>query len=448
MEIGEYQYPDALIGSIKMEKPNESIVIYDGAITIKCKGYEFSAEAKINFVWQPIIRLYIEGTVTKYPPGQIDFSGEMELCEIFIDGVKFGESATGYDFLFNSNRKVEGSVYKSARGDKSKKATTIRFGIPNFKLFGNDWIYSGIGKVNYPGRLVLKTSTRDIILDQSPFYDSLKKELSATGGYVLNYNGEIREYQSALSFDEVEDTMFCLSLFLSFLNGSFTCPLFWDASIDQKFCWTHYDGYKISPYKYSLVRSWADYSCSEYIPALWSEFAALWENSSNKNVLKYAIRWYAEANNEGIYGESKTMIVQAALELICNWFLVENKKIVIGKDMDSISAAGKLRILLSNLKIDMTIPSKYAALLSEAKQYNYEDGPDAFVQIRNAIVHSQAKKRERLARIEEKAKWQALQLGLWYLELSLLAIFKHNGHYHNRTTEMLEIVPWANSPFL
>jgi len=76
------------------------------------------------------------------------------------------------------------------------------------------------------------------------------------------------------------------------------------------------------------------------------------------------------------------------------------------------------------------------------------DGVEAFVQIRNAIVHSQEGKRKKLTKISDNTKYQALQLSLWYIELSLLYVLEFKGKYYNRCSGKLwagdgeEEVPW------
>ncbi len=78
------------------------------------------------------------------------------------------------------------------------------------------------------------------------------------------------------------------------------------------------------------------------------------------------------------------------------------------------------------------------------KELNQVDAPYLFTQIRNDIVHSK-KKIENF----ETYLYEASDLGLWYLELVLLAIFGYQGCYHNRLPRYqqngeIESVPWSN----
>lgn len=47
--------------------------------------------------------------------------------------------------------------------------------------------------------------------------------------------------------------------------------------------------------------------------------------------------------------------------------------------------------------------------------------------------------------MDVQAKYQALQLALWYIELSILKILKYEGRYWNRAMEKNEIVPWKEA---
>ena len=142
-------------------------------------------------------------------------------------------------------------------------------------------------------------------------------------------------------------------------------------------------------------------------------------------------------------------MAQTALELIYNWWVVEKKQLIIGKDSEMINAASKIRLLLSQIGINSEIPKSFKSLtvfLSE--EDSIKDAPDVIVQIRNSIVHSQENKRRKLAKISKDIKYEALQLCVWYIELALLRILDYKGIYFNRCSEATfkvdaeEKVPW------
>jgi len=78
-----------------------------------------------------------------------------------------------------------------------------------------------------------------------------------------------------------------------------------------------------------------------------------------------------------------------------------------------------------------------------------EDAADAIMQIRNAIGHSQEEKRKKLSKISPNVSYQALQVFIWYTELSLLRILGYADKHHNRCSREIyafkaeEFVPWV-----
>ena len=122
---------------------------------------------------------------------------------------------------------------------------------------------------------------------------------------------------------------------------------------------------------------------------------------------------------------------------------------ILGKDSDNISASNKIRLLISQLNISSSIPIAFIELEKfKDTTDNVADAPDSIVYIRNAIVHSQEEKRKKLSAIHYKAKYEALQVYIWYIELTLLCILDFNGDYYNRCSKEIyaikaeQQVPW------
>src|SRR5699024_9175145 len=131
--------------------------------------------------------------------------------------------------------------------------------------------------------------------------------------------------------------------------------------------------------------------------------------------------------------EGSLIMAQTALELLYNWLIVENKKLILGEDAKKISAASKLRLLVSQLSIkDKSVPSEFSSLEEYRRTYSCIDVIEAVVQIRNAIIHFQQKKRKKLDKISVKTLSEAVQLCLWYIELSILYSLKFKDEYSSR----------------
>lgn len=138
-------------------------------------------------------------------------------------------------------------------------------------------------------------------------------------------------------------------------------------------------------------------------------------------------------------------MAQSALELAYNWLLIEKQKLIIGQDAENISAANKLRLLLSHLRVPVSFPPKLERLC-ELRSRELCDCPEAITYIRNAIIHSQGQKRKKLRTIHRHAKAQALWAAIWYIELVMLKVLEYDGNYRNRVSadpSIEETVPWS-----
>jgi hypothetical protein len=161
-------------------------------------------------------------------------------------------------------------------------------------------------------------------------------------------------------------------------------------------------------------------------------------------VIGVAIEWYVKANRNNV-SEVKEQIIfcQTALELLAWAYIVEYKKYYSTKSFSNLdSASERLHMLLIKLRIGAGMPLGVPDLLQCCGNV---DGPRALTEIRNAIIHPRKSKRDKLRDVPDQAMYQALRLGLWYLELILLRLLGYNGYYYNRLTYGYRNVPWNAS---
>ena len=135
------------------------------------------------------------------------------------------------------------------------------------------------------------------------------------------------------------------------------------------------------------------------------------------------------------------MVGQAGLETITA--SLEEKGLIVEIPMPILrpSRPGKLiRGLLAWLNVS---PSNFGELdrLKILALNKGWDGPEAIANIRNALTHA-------VSRGESKLAFEASQLAMWYLELTILKLCDFQGDYTNRTVLTgpwfrREKVPWA-----
>lgn len=448
----EENIPEIIDSPIKMSEPNEQIIIYSGQFEIKQDANNCKVNGQIFYNWLPNAGPHFSGNISIENLKMLDTIENKERFNIIVDGLQFGEGIITLSQIKNSTNDiyVEGLVIGPAiLGDKTIAVSSVLFSIPNLR----DLIGLPVQKTTETnitcslGRFIFENDEYVITIDKSYKFKEQKSLLNSKGGCLILYAGELKSKKQSIILEEVMDTFHCLNKFLSFLNGRRTAALFTHGYHKNSLVWSDYSRYIVDNFK--SVQTWPQMHSIDGLNELWKEFSKIWKDENDKYFLSSVIHWYVEANGNSGFIEGSIIMAQTALELIYNWWLIENKKLIIGKDTDNISTSNKLRLLLSQLNIPYSPPTSFAHLQTLIKNnQDINDAPEAFVQIRNAIVHSQEEKRKKLSNIHALTKLEALQTSLWYIEMSLLSIFKFKGMYLNRCSGEKwnamaeEYVPW------
>lgn len=439
---------------VNMDEANEIIEIYSGKFQLKNEELELLIDGKIAYHWFAQKGAIFIGNLISASESPFKSDRALDYYELIIDGLSVGEA-----FIVNRKRSsssehttIKGVFTKFVViGDGSINVDSVTFAIPNLKEFNGLPVYKksedSVSTSN--SRIVLDNDEFQVTIDKTIDYRTRKESLNSKGGYLLLYSGRINKKKGSISLKKSRSFFYCFDTFLSFLNGRRISTAFHNGVFKENIVWSDYSNYSIDIYKNS--NSWTLMHSTYGFNELFKNFSNLWKDENDRSFLTSAIHWYIEANNNSGYTEGSIVMAQTALELIYNWLLIEKNGLLIGKDSENISAANKIRLLLSHLKIKNDVPET----LDHLKEYlasnkEYIDGPETIVQIRNAIVHSQIEKRKKYSAIPFFAKHEALKLCLWYIEMSLLFILEYDGKYSNRCSNELyptnrEInVPWMN----
>lgn len=453
-ESGNFkEIPEILENRIKMTDTNESIDIYKGDYSLKSDKIAFVLNGEISFHWFPNLGARFSGRVVSGENLFDLFSASNPVFQIIVDELVIGSGAVTDFSIKSSNNEtfIKGRLTEQVIiGDKSVAVEKIVFSIPNLlnshglpvKITSNGFSIS-------LNRLCLETDSFDIWLDKRMDYDKQERSVREEGGYVIQYNGQLINRKGSLKFEDCKEIFSCLNFFLSFLNGRRTSAMFLQGIYLNEVLWTDYSSYYVDQYRW--VNSWQQRNSIAGLNRIWKNFNLMWQDKEDRNFLKSVISWYLEVNGKSEHLQGSIIMAQTALELLYNWWIVENKKLIIGRDSENISASNKIRLILSQLGLDHSVP----VALTKLQQFidsnkDIIDGPDAVVQIRNAIVHSQEDKRKKLSGIDTITKNEALKLCIWYIELALLCILKYDDTYFNRCSneiyvyECEESVPWKS----
>lgn len=439
--------------SVDMPEANSSIKIFEGEYILKNEQNEIKLTGSIYFDWFPNSGAHFYGKPHVDTVDLFKITNGLNTYSIIIDGLEFGKGfITNTPFgSLNNDFNIKGTLSQQVvLGDRTIKVSKVYFSIPNLREFHGLPVKS-ITEKNISismNRLRFEDDDFVITIDKSNDYKSRKKSLEEQGDYIILYAGELTCKKGSLSHSDFKEIFHCLDTFLTFLNGRRTSALFIKGIHDGKIIWSDFTDYFVDTDK--AVQSWPQRHSIIGLNELWKKFKSIWQDNDDKGFLTSLIHWYVEANGHSGFSEGSIIMAQTALELIYNWWIIEQKKMILGKDSENISASNKIRLLLSQLNINYEIPPGFTHLQNFLDTTdNVADAPEAAVYIRNAIVHSQEEKRKKLSQIHYRAKYEALQLYIWYIEMALLRILDYNGQYYNRCSiEMYsrqteEFVPWT-----
>lgn len=439
--------PESIAPTVPMKEPNIDLPVYEGMLNLKAGDLDLEVMGKITFSWNPRPQAVLSARI----PYEKKNWG-IERYEVYIDGVLFGNCLIISKTLTNFADELP--IYAiftgpCVLGDRSIGVSEVRFSVPNMdKIRGSNTytLTDNNGLSQNANRLEFSAGVYKITIDWRQDYEEMRDNLSWKGGYMVLYGGRIaRSDGKPLTLEEVRNDLYSVGRFLSFLNGKRTTPIFLHGVHEGEVLWRDYTEFNVQ--RETPARSWSPKMFNPQIGQLLTNFFEYNKDKDDDYALDVAIHWYTEANTGAGYLEGSTIMAQSALELLYNWILIEKMQLIKGKDAENISAANKIRLLLSQMKIDYMAPASFVFLNGFIEDTpEIADAPEATVYVRNAIVHAQLEKRKKLQSIPLPARQQALELTLWYIEMALLFVLGYNAGYVDRRNaqigNMLSTVPW------
>lgn len=447
--------PDALENLVEMEIPNQPIIIDEGVFSIRLirDADSFNIKGKVFFQWVPVYGSFFTGSLERSKEAVVHFGIGAEVY-LFLKDNSFHKAVITVVNINYNKRKffLSGRMLNDFALHKIfTRANRLLFSIPNCRPIPCDYQAKKVSEtgISYISRIILKDERITITLDRRQNYESYYRRLQGEGGYLLLYNGELTISRGTLTFDDHNDVLQSLSVFISFLNSARTSYIFPRAFLHDLLIFSDYSGDQVvSSFRYS--KSWLPKRRLDNINSLWTSFRKYWKEPDDKNFLLTSIFWYTSSNQPDTI-EGGLIIGQVALELIFNWWVVE-KKNFSGEGLSAkIRTERKIRAILKLLTIDPVIPSHFSSLTNYKEGYgNLKDSCDTIVQVRNDLVHSDKSRSARLSGYgHHQVIKEAWQLNLFYIELALLRILGYNGNFYNRlgSTEnpdgFEQIVPWV-----
>jgi hypothetical protein len=440
-------------------EPNETIYLGRHSIEVAARSEVTKYDCEVTEVFAPKGGLRFEAIPLPSSSDPHSFNAFDRLVRSFTNdgdeeltlnnrGIKFSVLAVdtnehgGPTFLPKRS-----PVVVSAPTGNIKYVVGHLFNFPTF-ISTDDYLLEEGNRVLRRGRVVLQDDTWRITLaalKETPDYiAALKKR----GGHIITHMARIERCDgsdfSSASFGEIQN---CVRHFLAFATGRWTGMAFcvgFSASGDTVF--EEWGTGAATPNERNEGLSWFDSHHGNVLSEVFPGFSTLWRQELWQRTLRECIYWYVAANERGtgIGIDTGLILTQTAFEQLSWNYCVAAKKLVSKSAFaprGGLFASDKLRLVISSLGLPAEIPFALVALTKRAKSASWEDSPRAITEIRNSIIHPDAK----LVPTHDEYI-EAWKLSLWLLELAVLRLCRHKGKYGNRLAERwggeVEQVPW------
>lgn len=439
--------PPAIVPLYMMQSINQPILLYEGALDVHDENGSWSGTGVIEQQWlpEPTILLdcrYNGTTAPEKPQAQVQLPDFTNRFKVVLRSM--GITVTGD----NAYVHIEGTPDAMTWG-ACEDLSKLAFHVPNFLWYGGSRVRDPDNDETRAARAVLSAKGWTITIDSVADYALTRQhDLERATGNCITHIGIIQR-TDALPFSIINgrEILECLYWWLSFCRGSWIAPILavgFDGT--GKAVWKDWKQWNFR--RCEDVRTWVNRNNAKSLEDSFAGLYAKYRSSTWTETVRLAISWYVESNRRRSGMETSIILAQAGLELLAWTVLVEDGKMISQSGFNDLPASDKIRLLLSRCGIPLELPSELTALKALAKEYNWSDGPECLVGFRNAVVHPQAKNRQKVGKASSVAIFEIWSLGLWYLGLILLRLFDYTGLYLNRLkrdcyySDAVEPVPW------
>lgn len=429
------------VGDCELHSGQSAEVEFDGTL--------LTGDASTWLLLSPNPRLVIDAT---FPLGSIakpfSFSSDSLIARFSIDGKDVAGIASAIipDLMGRELRiKWTAKSAVEALGDKEADVSRVVFHLFNLPdILGGRRSQKTLTQGSWTAIEHVDLMFGDYLVEVRSLAETREniKHLKTVGGYRLTHVGCVRRSDgSTFSGSAARVLISALRLFLSFAVGGRcepACPYGLDTN--GRPIWAVWTSPSL---RFESRFSWFDHHTIGQLQALFPDFMRLWSNPDWQEPLRECIYWYIVANDSSRGIDAGLILVQTGLERLAFEYAVNEKRLLSPQGFNALWASDKLRVLLSSLGIPLEIPPETQALQAEAKAKNWADAPHALTESRNALVHPGRKQK----RMTGEPLLEAWKLGMWYLEMSILAVCGYKGTYGNRLRERtigeVTPVPWV-----
>lgn len=429
--------------TIEFDEEGKCAVLARSAVEAQVLGARWTGEGEVRLDMypRPTVRIYCMFTegVSRDSAFPVESKPRL-LRQVTVDGCMmdgFGVRAKAdADGTGVWVKWIPGEPRMVAVGDDSAEVDRVLFSLFNFDVPGT-WDWDELAKKMVE---LLQLVNDQWTVRIRSFESSAKalQDVKESGGHRITHAGEVRRTDGK-SFDgdeacrilEAVEHFLCLVAGLKF---ELCCPVAFN-SLGER-VWSRWS----SPGRWDSGRLyWFDRQKPGSIEALFPGFMAKWQIGEWRDGLSESIYWYVLANDSARGIDAGIISAQTALERLSFELCVLERKLVSEEGYKRLRAPDRIRMVLSSLGLPLDIPSSAAEMAAAGESRVWVDGPQGLTEIRNALVHGGRKR----SNWSVNCYFEAWKLGVWYVEMVLLAVCGYEGTHWNRNNRQVEVVPWV-----
>ena len=427
MSISPSDLPSRMAPYITMTGLDQPVPVAQGPFRLIGTA-EGTLEADLSLCWLPTPRFQFEGLYSEPP--------SLDLQDWTLES----EGSLGFKAPASIVEMTIGPAPARIRGVMTGGWTVgagpfnvLRFSLVNFPDYIGSPVRYGPARAEGFARSRLDTSSDDFQcrVDAIAEVGDLRKQSARDAGFVISHVGEWVPSSGSMSAPKALATLEMLHFWFGFLRGAWAGPVFPQGLTDGEIVWRHYAPWKLRENR--AVTTWLP-ECTPIdhdLTDLFSGFVNRWRDPAWQNPLRSAISWLVESNSPRSALEVKIILSQVALESLAWVHLVETQRLHSRSDFNKISASGRIRSLLHHIRVPTDIPDCLTHLDALPDDDAF-DGPGVITLIRNALVHATERNRDKTTLLKGSHFLECSQLALQYLELAILGVCGHSGHYSQR----------------
>jgi hypothetical protein len=237
-----------------------------------------------------------------------------------------------------------------------------------------------------------------VVVEPVPNAYELFNQLKEVGGYVVTHGcSVVRQEGGRILPEQADAVLHGLLHFFSFVQGAWAPPLFALALDDGALVWQEWYFRFHERWKSGQI-SWFDQHEGQMLAEVFPGFMARWESPLWGDAVRTAIYWYVNSNMGAGGADGAIILTQTGLELLAWTHIVEDRGLLTADAFGKLTAGDQIRLLLVSLDIPVDVTAHVPRLGKLAKAENWRDAPQALTEIRNALVHGNPKRRQRLVK--------------------------------------------------